>query len=333
MVADLGNVSRATHRCVTTTANQSMEIRNVNEERTRRDDDEAEVETKPGIWDILVAEDDTEVDLEELAAFTEGRLPPAQHEDMRRLAARSPRAMELVDSLQDFMEAEAAETTTTSPPVSRARKSARPSTEYRRTLALAASALLAALAGYLAIDYYREARRSPALQLARNELATQINQFSSGLTMKGGTRQPEQTIDELLQRAAELGATTAVPSDPIAMLLADGNYAEALRECEEARKRGDPTPELLNLHAAATFQNASELRGPARDEAFAKAEHLLRLAELAAPKYAPTYFNQVLLYRALGNRDKDKAEAWNKYRRHEKRPEYREAAQLLLGQP
>lgn len=79
------------------------------EERTNRDRNEMEFRFRSGIWDILVAEDDTHIDLEELAAFAERRLSPAQHENVRRLVSRSPRAMELVDSLQGFLESEAAE--------------------------------------------------------------------------------------------------------------------------------------------------------------------------------------------------------------------------------
>jgi hypothetical protein len=75
----------------------------MNEARNRRVLPAARVRAGPGIWEVMVAEDDTEIDLEELAAFAEGRLPPAQHQRLRQSIARSPRAMDILDALLDFL--------------------------------------------------------------------------------------------------------------------------------------------------------------------------------------------------------------------------------------
>lgn len=52
-----------------------------------------------GIWNSLLAADDTAVDVESLAAFAEGRLSREEREAVRAQIARSPMALEILDSL------------------------------------------------------------------------------------------------------------------------------------------------------------------------------------------------------------------------------------------
>jgi hypothetical protein len=71
-----------------------------------QDDSEARttrVRARPTVWEVIIAEDDTEIDLEELAAFAEGRLPPTQHQRVGQSIARSPRAIDILDALLEFL--------------------------------------------------------------------------------------------------------------------------------------------------------------------------------------------------------------------------------------
>jgi hypothetical protein len=75
----------------------------MNEARKRRGLPAERVRAGPTIWEVMVAEDDTELNLEELAVFAEGRLPPAQHQRLRQSIVRSPRAMDILDALLEFL--------------------------------------------------------------------------------------------------------------------------------------------------------------------------------------------------------------------------------------
>jgi hypothetical protein len=69
-----------------------------------RDPSPGDVPRPASIWDALLAEDQTEIDCEKLAAYAEGRLDPQEREEMRKTVARSSVAMELLDGLHETQE-------------------------------------------------------------------------------------------------------------------------------------------------------------------------------------------------------------------------------------
>lgn len=342
------------------------------------------------IWDILVADDDTELDPEELAAFVEGRLPPGQHEETRRLVARSPRAMEVVDSLHSLLGSDAASGTRPAPAQPRGPASRKHAADDWRSLALAASILVAALAGFAAVYFHRQAgslgrrialaelvsykerlcerNRTPPWMLGQTspallELALERPDWpadapvppapvmdpgddtrgagpaeSDPLVLRDGESgeppepAPDQpALDQVLRTTRAWLDRPQADVESVSLLLAAGHLDQALREAEAAGDRaGEPTPELLNLQAAAWFQSASSRSSAEASEAdYDRAESLLRQAIRAAPTDASSWFNLALLRRARGQASRER-EAWDQYLQCEQRPEYAARVRALL---
>lgn len=303
---------------------------------------ERQIPPRAGVWDVLLAEDETELDPELLAAFVAGRLDPQQHEAVRQLVARSPKAMDMVDALYEFLEEsrspeEPQAVPSTAPDKARpAERAGQPRADRARSpgliLALAASLLLAVLAGYLAIDRERIAGR-------RGEEIARLDRAILGMPVVSGSA----WVDG---------------SDPAA-LLGDGPTFRGLRgaspEEEQVRTTGidavieavdrkigehGETAGLLNLRAAAYIARGQSLpfggdaerdrQDPTKGRHwYARAEADLRKAVELDRNYAPARFNLALVLEDLERPDEAK-QMWNEYLQLEQDEDLKTAVQERL---
>lgn len=208
----------------------------------REPDEELPAAARSSIWEELLAADDTAVDVERLAAYAEGRLSAAEREEIRRLIARSPVAMELLDTLCDQGAPAAAARARPAPVVT-----ARPARVFGGsptwTLALAASLLFAVAASYVAYDRWHVARD---LQTQVAQLGQEVRQGRSDLALA----RKEQVV--LLSGRSPLMVGRMTPR-LTELALADGPASRSLPELppEEQQRRAEQLRGLIAQAAEA----------------------------------------------------------------------------------
>jgi tetratricopeptide (TPR) repeat protein len=201
----------------------------VNDERDAEVNSSSELWPRASIWDVLIAEDETELDVEALAAYAEGRLNTQRREQIRRMIARSPKAMEMLDALH----AVGREEYTGTEPAATVRPTEQtvvPRAAWGRslvmTLTLAASILLAVSTTYLAW------LRSKTVNSLQGQVAALDDQLS------------RQRHDSLLARKEQLvllaGQTPMMTGEMtpalVQLALADGPVSRSPDELSEAEK-------------------------------------------------------------------------------------------------
>lgn len=286
---------------------------------------------RASVWDILLVEDDTELDPELLGAFAAGRLDPQRREAVRQLVARSPHAMQMVSALHEFLEEPEVEPAPAPSEVQPAAKQAvRPAVDRVRSpallIALAASLLLAVLAGYVAIDRGREVAR--------------LDQAMRGMPAVSGSAWVEGTDPTALfdDRATLRGPTGASQEDKEVRTTRIKAVIESVDTM--IRQRGE-SAELLNLRAAAYMAMGNSLPfggdDPEKDRQdpsqglhwFGRAETDLRTALKLDGNYAPAIFNLALVLEGLERPDESK-QMWNKVLQVEQREDVRQAVEKHL---
>jgi hypothetical protein len=234
------------------------------------------------VWDILLAEDDTEVDPELLAAFAAGRLDPQQHEVVRQLVARSPKAMDMLDSLQTFLE-ESENVESIGATKSRAMAvPVRPAADQARSrmmmLALAASLLLAAMLGYLAL------RPGRTIEVAELEQAILGMRAVADSAWFGDSDTPPRLTDREIHRGVTAGVEERL-----------ARIDAVIRAAQQLIQAKDETAELLNLRAAAYIARGDVSREPAW---YDLAKEDLNKALALESGYKPALFNLNLVMEA-----------------------------------
>lgn len=321
------------------------------------------------IWNALLAADDTDVDVELLAAFAEGRLSNAEREAVRAQIARSPMAMEIVDSLYDYVTATDEQAPEVAEPeevqVSATRAPAVAADEHPRRLAIfaaAASLLLAVGTSYLAYEQWQtrattQARLASVSQDLISAYKAKLHGKSNATpvlvgamtgddllamleherTRGPGTTEPEgQAEVRQLLNAGVANVEAAFPEamdrlvEEGALYLASGNAAEAEKRADEGLKNFGRKPELLNLKAAALLAKAKGQKEAEAEKTLREAESLLSDILDSSPAFAPAWFNLAVWCGAVGDGRREH-EAWQKYLEHEPDPARCEAIRRYLG--
>lgn len=300
-------------------------------------------------WRETTAPDQGHPDVEALAAYAEGSLPDAERSSCEDHLGRCPACLELVRSLGGSRGEGAAGPASTGRP------------RRRRLLWLApAACVLFGVAGVFwglvqrraAQDQQREvaaledrlagartqlaaAHKEAFLALAPSGVRVYWNGATSARTLQlsvtRGSAKPspealahaEQARQAFQELAGQPGHRGQALLELASLDVAAGRLEQAGGRLREAQEVLGDTPALTNVRAV--WYMARGDRPSAR-----QAEAILRELTQEHPDYLPGWYNLALLLQQTF-RDDESRKVWQEYLRHERRPEYRRAAQEHLA--
>jgi tetratricopeptide (TPR) repeat protein len=319
----------------------------MNEKYPDESQDRRETSPPMGIWDRLVAEDETEFDPELVAAYVEGRLDTQQHEQVRQLLQRSPRAMDLANALYDFLEEPEEEAPGVGADVQLAAQVRETFQGDSRSptllLVMAASLLVAAVTGYIAVQQQR------AVSGLRSEVALvtakmRVGQFSDALLPESNPVTAFEALDPQHEPERIRGAEDPPDDSEVREAkLREAELRKALEAIDAVIRQQGETAERLNLRAAAALgiapfaPTSGDLHSEA-DRADAnkavywrdQAERSLRRALELDAEFAPAWFNLALVLEKTHRADEAR-QAWKAYLEYETREDLKQAVRKRLG--